>query len=101
MLGIKIDHDIAIPAIIADKATAPIPVRAPFLNVIIRAKTTIITNQRPRTTLTNATNPHTKIFGINPKNETTILIITRGREYPIALITWFNDSASPLIAFPI
>ncbi|GAG32915.1 unnamed protein product, partial [marine sediment metagenome] len=55
MLGIKIDHDIAIPAIIADKATAPIPVRAPFLNVIIRAKTTIITNQRPRTTLTNAT----------------------------------------------
>ncbi len=94
-------HTVAIPAIIADNKAAPIPVRAPFLNVIIRAKTIIITNQMPKTTLTNATNPHTKTFDINDKNEIVVLIINRGTEYPTALTTWFNDSASPLRALPI
>lgn len=102
LYGIKNVHDDdTIPAIIADNTSAPIPVRAPFLKVNIRAKTIIITNQIPRATLTNATNPSITIFCISDKNENAVLIINSGTEYPTALTTWLNDSASPLIAFPM
>ena len=79
--GIKNVHiDDAIPAIIADIATAPIPVRAPFLKVIIRAKNNIITNQKPKATFTNTTIPSIIIFGITDKNENAVLTINGGTE---------------------
>ena len=89
------------PAMIADNTIAAIPVRAPFLNVIMSAYMITITNQKPKANKKNPTIPNTTIFWVKFKKEITELIINGGVEYPIALITWFKDSASPLIALPI
>ncbi len=87
------------PAIIAENKMALIPVRAPFLNVIINAIINMIKNQKPNTIFKKDTN-NSKI-GINDKKDKALLMISGGTEYPIALTTWFKDSGSPLSAIPI
>ncbi len=97
----KTVHDVAIPAIIAEIISAPIAVKAPFLKVNIRAKINTSTNQIPKAKLANPTSISIAMCGINDKNENNVLIINGGVEYPIALMTWLNESASPLMAFPM
>ena len=89
-----------IPAMIKPPKIAIIPIRAPFLKVSIRAKTITTTNHKARITDTNATIMSIMILLARAKNDNTLIIRSRVKEYPTALKTCFIDSASPLIALP-